>query len=65
MDDLCDALTSERLLPEAPFDIVQHLSMCRVILVQYVPELEVRRAEAVAEVLRENPPAILKITISV
>lgn len=65
MNNLCDALTSERLLPEAHFDIVQHLGMCGVVLVQYVPELEVRRAEAVAEVLCKNPPAVLRATIRV
>lgn len=58
MDGLCDALPGECLFPEPPFDTIQHLSMCRVILVQHVPELEIRGAEAVAEVLCENPPAV-------
>jgi hypothetical protein len=33
MDDLRDALTGERLLPEPPLDIVQHLSVRWVVLI--------------------------------
>jgi hypothetical protein len=58
MDDLCDALTRKRLLPEPPFDVIQHLSVRRIVLVQDVPKLKVRRTEAVAEVLREDPPTV-------
>jgi len=58
MDDLCDALTRERLFSESPLDIVQHLCMRRVVLVQHISELEVSRTEAVAEVLREDPPTV-------
>jgi hypothetical protein len=58
MDDLRDALARERLLPESPFDIIQHLSVRRVVLVQHIPELEVCRAEAITEMLRKDPPAV-------
>jgi hypothetical protein len=33
MDDVRDALARERLLPESPFDIIQHLSVRRIVLV--------------------------------
>jgi hypothetical protein len=58
MDDVRDALARERLLPESPFDIIQHLGVRRIVLVQHIPELEVRRAEAVTEMLRKDPPAV-------
>ncbi len=35
--------------------------MCGVILVQHVLELEVRRAEAVAEVLRKDPSTVCEV----
>jgi len=58
MDDLRDTLPRESLLSEAAFDIVEHLGMSSVVLVQDVLELQICRAKTVAKVLRENPPAI-------
>lgn len=58
MDDLRDTLTREGLLPEPPLDVVEHLRMRRVRLVEQVLQREVRRAEAVAKVLGEDPAAV-------
>jgi hypothetical protein len=58
MDDLSDAFASEGLLPEPPFDVIQHLSVCRVVLVEHIPKLEICRAKAVAEVLGKDPPTV-------
>ena len=53
-----DTLACERLLAEAPLDVVQHLGVRGVRLVEHVLQREVRRPEAVAEVLREDPAAV-------
>ena len=58
MNDLCYALASEGFLAEAALDIVQHLGMCGVVLIQYVAQCEVCRAEAVAEVLSKDPTGV-------
>lgn len=58
MDDLRNTLPRVSLLSEAALDIVEHLGMSSVILVQDVLELEICRAKTVAKVLRKNPPAI-------
>ena len=58
VNSLRDALACERLLAEAPLDVVQHLGVRGVRLVEHVLQREVRRPEAVAEVLREDPAAV-------
>ena len=58
MDDVCNALTREGLLTETALDVDQHFLMRGVRLVENVLEREIRRAEAVAEVLREDPAAV-------
>ena len=58
VDDLLDALARERLLPESALNVIEHTRVCRVGLVEDVLEREVRGAEAVAEVLGEDPAAV-------
>ena len=58
VDNLCDALACEGLLPKSPLDIVQNLSMSRVVLVQHVLQLKVRRPESIAEMLGEDPTTV-------
>ena len=58
MHDLRDTLPRKRLLPEPDLDIVQHLRVRGVALVEHVLQSQVRGAEAVAEVLGEDPAAV-------
>ena len=58
VDDFGDTLAREGLLPEAALDVVEHARVGRVRLVEDVLEREVRGAEAVAEVLGEDPAAV-------
>ena len=58
MDNLSNALPRERLFSETPLDIVEDLCVKCVRLVQDVPQVEIRRPEAVAKVLRKDPTAI-------
>ena len=58
MDNLCDALPCEGFLPKPTLDIIQNLSMSRVILVQHVLQLKVCRSESVAEMLGEDPTTV-------
>ena len=58
MDDLCDTLSRESLLPEPPLDVIEDLGVRRVGLVQDVLEAEIRLPKAITEVLRENPSTI-------
>jgi len=58
LDNVRDTLSGERLFAEPALDIVKHLCMARVRLVQDIFETDVRRPEAVAEVLCKNPTAI-------
>lgn len=58
VNDIRDAFSRESLLPEPPLDIVEYFRVRWISLIQDVPELEIRRAETVAEVLRENPAAV-------
>lgn len=60
MDNLLDALPCERLLTEPPLDIIQHLRVRGVCLVEDVAELQVRGAQTVTEVLREDPAAVFQ-----
>jgi hypothetical protein len=53
-----NALTRERLFTETVLDVVQDLLVGRVRLVEDVPEREIRRAEAITEMLREDPTAV-------
>ena len=55
MNRLRNTLASKRLLTEPPLDIIQHLRMSRVALIQHTTKLQIRLPEAVAEVLCENP----------
>jgi len=57
-DDILNTLPREGLLPEPRLDVVEHLRMGGVILIQHVLKLQVRRAETVAEMLSEDPPSI-------
>lgn len=58
MDDVRNAFTRERLLPEAAADLVQHIRMRGVGLVENILQLKIRGAQTVAEVLSEYPPGI-------
>jgi hypothetical protein len=58
MDNLCDALACEGLFPKPPLYIIQNLSMSRVVLVQHVFQLEVRRPKSIAEMLGEDPTTV-------
>ena len=58
VDSLCDTLSREGFFAEPPLDVVQHLRMCRVGLVQDVAQREVRRPQTVTEVLGEDPAAV-------
>lgn len=58
MDHLRNALSRKRLLPEPSLDVVQHLSVRWVGLIQDILEREIRRTKAVAEMLGEDPAAI-------
>jgi hypothetical protein len=60
MDNLCNTLPSEGLLPKSPLDIIQNFSMRRIILVQHVLKLEVGRTKSIAEVLCEYPTTVYK-----
>jgi len=53
-----DTLSGERLLAEAPLDVVQNLCVGCVGFVQYISELEVRGTQTIAEVLSEYPATI-------
>ena len=58
VNNLSDTLASKGLLPEPPLDVVEDLSMRRVILVQDILELQISRPEAVAEMLGKNPTTV-------
>jgi hypothetical protein len=58
MNDLLNALPSERFLSESPLDVIENFCMCWFSLVQNIPKLKIRRAEAVAKVLSKDPSAV-------
>lgn len=58
VDDLGDTFPGEGLLPESSLDVIQHLGMGRVVLIQHILELKICRAETVAEVLGEDPSRV-------
>jgi hypothetical protein len=58
VDDVRNALTRESLFTETALDVDQDLLMGRVRLVEDVLEREIRRAEAVTEMLGEDPAAV-------
>jgi hypothetical protein len=58
MDAMLNTFPSESFLTESSFDVIEHLGMCRISLVQDVPELKVSGTQAVAEVLGKNPSTI-------
>ena len=58
MDHLLDTLSRESFLAETPLDIVEHLCVRGVCLVEDVAERKVCRAETVTEVLCKDPPTI-------
>jgi hypothetical protein len=58
LDDLPDTLPRESLLAETHLDIVQDLGVGRVGLVQDILQLQVRRAETIAEMLCEDPATV-------
>ena len=57
-DHLGDSLPRERLLTEPTLDRTKHLSVRSILFVEKLTQSMIRRAEAIAEVLRENPTAI-------
>ena len=57
-DDLQDNLPREGFVPEPTLDSVQDFSVHRVVFGKQVLELQVRGAEAVRKVLREDPAAV-------
>ena len=58
VDNVCDALTRERLFTEAALDVHQNFLVRWVRLVENVLERKIRCAEAVAEMLRKDPPTV-------
>lgn len=54
MDNLGDALSRKCLLSETPLDTVKDLHMEGVGLIQDVPQMEIRRPETIAKVLRKD-----------
>jgi hypothetical protein len=58
MNNLGNAFAREGLISETAFDVVEHLYVKRICLVQQVFQLEGRRAEMAAEMWCEDPPAI-------
>jgi hypothetical protein len=60
-DGVGDGLAREGLLAEAALDVVEHLRVCGVRIVENVPQGEVRGPEAVGEVLREDPAAVCEV----
>jgi hypothetical protein len=64
LNNIRDTLTGEGLLAEAALNIVEHLCMIRVRFVQDILEPDIRRPEAVTEVLREDPAAIYRVSSS-
>ena len=57
-DHLSDRLPRERLLPKSPLDRTEDFSVCGILLVEELTEGVVGRAEAVEEVLGEDPAAV-------
>ena len=58
MKHLRNALSRERLLPKPSLDVIEHLSMRRIGLVQNIFQTQVRRPKTVTEVLSKDPTAI-------
>jgi hypothetical protein len=58
VDDVRNALTRERLFTEAALDVDQDLLVGRVRLVENVFECEIRGAETITEMLREDPARV-------
>jgi len=58
VNDVRDTLACECLFAETAFDIVQDLLVRRIRLVKNVLERQIRRAETVAEMLREDPAGV-------
>lgn len=61
-NDVLDAFTGESLLSETTLDVVEYFGMGWVRFVKNVLECKIRGAKAVAEMLSENPSAILMVT---
>ena len=59
---MLDTLSSIRLLPKPPLDVVENLRMRGVVLIEDILELEVRRPKPVTEVLRKDPAAVYGVT---
>ena len=57
MDGLGNALSGKGLFTESSLDVIENLSMGRIVLVEDVLELEISRTETVAEVLSKDPAA--------
>lgn len=64
MDDLCDALAGEGLLPEPALDIVQDARVRRVGLVKDVLQRKIRLSQTVTKVLCEDPSTICITSLS-
>jgi len=60
MDDLLDTFPCECFLAKSHLDVIENFGMCWFSLVQNIPKLKIRRAEAVAKVLSKDPSAVCK-----
>ena len=58
VDDVRNALTRERLFTETALDVDQDFLVGRIRLVEDVLEREIRRAEAITEMLGEDPAGV-------
>jgi len=57
-DGFGDTLARKRLLPKPLFDLIEHLGVTGVGLVQHILQCEIRRTKPVTEMLGENPTGI-------
>jgi hypothetical protein len=58
MDDLLDTFPCEGFLAKSHLDVIENFRVLRISLVQNIPEMKVRRTQAVAKVLGKDPATI-------
>ena len=58
VDSFLNAFSSESLFPETSLDVVKDFGMHRIVLIENVLQLEIRRSQTITEVLCEYPSAI-------
>ena len=64
MNNLRDTFTRKGFFAEPALDVVQHLCVRHVVLVQHVFELQVCRPKTIAEVLCEDPATICALWVN-